>query len=60
MLEKLDFTGNYYRLLDEVMILPVTSFRFRYSFIRQGTSTRRQQSDLFGFRVKTPPVTTSL
>jgi len=23
--------------------------RFRYSFICQGTSTRRQQSDLFGF-----------
>jgi len=28
------------RLLDQVMILPVT--RFRYSFICQGTSTRRQ------------------
>jgi len=27
-------------------------FRFRYSFICQGTSTRRQRSDLFGRRVK--------
>jgi len=35
-------------------------FRFRYSFIYQGTSTRRQRSDLFGLRVKLPPVTTSL
>jgi len=25
--------------------------RFRYSFICQGISTRRQRSDLFGFRV---------
>jgi len=25
---------------------------FRYSFICHGTSTRRQQSDLFGLRVK--------
>jgi len=25
---------------------------FRYSFISQGTSTRRQRSDLFGLRVK--------
>jgi len=28
----------------------------RYSFICQGTSTRRQRRDLFGFRVKLPPV----
>jgi len=28
------------------------SQRFRYSFICQGTSTRRQWSDLFGLRVK--------
>jgi len=34
--------------------------RFRYSFICQGTSTKRQQSDLFGFLVKLPPVTTNL
>jgi len=27
-------------------------FRFRYSFICQSTSIRRQQSDLFGLRVK--------
>jgi len=32
----------------------------RYSFNCQGTSTRRQQRDLFGFRVKLPLVTTSL
>jgi len=30
------------------------------SFICQGASTRRQQSDLFGLRVKLPPVITSL
>jgi len=35
MLEKLDFAGNYYMLLDEVIILPVTRFRFKYSFICQ-------------------------
>jgi len=34
--------------------------RFRYSFICQGISTRRQRRDLFGLRVKLPPVTTSL
>jgi len=33
---------------------------FRYSFICQGTSTRRQRSDLFGLRINLPPVTTSL
>jgi len=36
------------------------TFRFRYSFICQGTSTRRQRRDLLGLRVKLPPVTTSL
>jgi len=46
------------KLLDEVMILPVT--RFRYSFICSGTSIKRQRIDLFGLRVKLPPVTTSL
>jgi len=35
-------------------------FRYRYSFICQGTSTRRQQSDRFGLRIKLPPVITSL
>jgi len=34
--------------------------RFRYSFICQGTSTRKQGKDLFGLRAKMPPVTTSL
>jgi len=32
---------------------------FRYSFICQGTSTRRQRRNIFGLRVKLPPVTTS-
>jgi len=32
----------------------------RYSVICQGTSNRRQRRDLFGLRVKLPPVTTSL
>jgi len=37
------------------------NFRFRYSFICRGTSTRRQRSNFWGFRVKLPaPVTTSL
>jgi len=31
---------------------------FRYSLICQGTSTRRQRSDLCGLRVNLPPVTT--
>jgi len=55
MLEKLKVIT---RLLDEVMILPVTRFRFRYSFICQCTLTRRQQCDLFGRQVKLPPVIT--
>jgi len=42
------------------MIFPVTRFRFRYSFICHGTSTRRQWSDLFDLRVKLPSVTTNL
>jgi len=40
------------------MILPMT--KFRYSFICQSTSTRRQRSDHFGLWVKLPPITTSL
>jgi len=32
-------------------------FRFRYLFICQGTSTKRQWRVLFGLRVKLPPVT---
>jgi len=35
-------------------------FRYRHSFICQGTLTRRQRRDLFGLRVKLLPVTTSL
>jgi len=35
----------------------IRSLGFRYSFICQGSSTRRQRSDLFGLRVKLPPVT---
>jgi len=34
--------------------------RFRYSFICQRTSTRKQREDLFGLRVKLLPVTTNL
>jgi len=33
---------------------------FRFSFICQGTSNRRQRRDLFDLRVKLPPLTTSL
>jgi len=33
---------------------------FMFSFICQGTSTRRQRRDLFGLRFKLPHVTTSL
>jgi len=33
---------------------------FRYSFICQDTSTRRQRRDLFSLRVELPLVTTSL
>jgi len=42
MLQKLDFAGIYStRLVNEViMILPMTRFRFSYSFIYQGSSTR--------------------
>jgi len=36
------------------------AFRLRYSFICHCASTRRQLRDLFGLRVKLPPVTTSL
>jgi len=37
----------------------LSCYDLRYSFICQGTSSRRQRSDLFGLRVKLPPVTTS-
>jgi len=37
-----------------------SKMRFRYSFICHGTPTRGQLSDLFGLRVKLPPVTTYL
>jgi len=54
-----------YILLDTVVLNIVMNIfinvnRFRYSFICQGTSTRRQWSDLFGLWVKLPPVTISL
>jgi len=42
------------------LIEHIMSLQFRYSFICQGTSTRRQRRDLFVHRVKLPPVTTSL
>jgi len=44
-------------LLRHVLIL---AQGFRYSFICQGTSTRRQQRDLFGLRIKLPLVTINL
>jgi len=48
-------------MVGETSAVPcIPRFRFRYSFICQGTSTRRQRSGLFGLRVKLPPVTTSL
>jgi len=31
------------------------ALKFGYSFICQGTSTRRQRRNLFGLRVKLPP-----
>jgi len=34
--------------------------RFEYSFICQGTSTRRKRKDFFDLLVKLPPLTTSL
>jgi len=42
------------------MIDQIYKDRFSYSFICQGTSTRRQRRDFFGLRVKLPTVTTSL
>jgi len=44
----------------EIAIQTFERFRFTHLFISQGTSTRRQWIDLFGLRVKLPPVTTSL
>jgi len=38
----------------------MTRFKFRYSFISQGTSTRRERRDLFGLSVKLPLVTINL
>jgi len=49
---------NSFRMCVEKTVL--YRFSYRYSFICQGTSTRRQRRDLFGFRVKLPVVTTSL
>jgi len=58
-------SGRGYETLTRLVWLvgwycPALLYRFRYSFICQGTSTRRQRSDLFGLRVELPPVTTSL
>jgi len=49
---------NQYKLLN--FLQWSIAERFRYSFVCQGTSTRRQRSHLIGLRVKLPPVTTSL
>jgi len=43
-----------------IFVTSMSKWFFRYSFICQFTSTRRQRSDLFGLRVKLPPLTTSL
>jgi len=44
----------------EARIMLRFMLRFRSAFICQGTSTRRQRSNLCDLRVKLPPVTTSL
>jgi len=44
----------------ELVVSLGKKLRFRYSFTCQGTSTRRQRRELFGLRVKLPPVTTCL
>jgi len=65
-LPRIDALTHFPRLdalthLPHVDVLKVDIFlRFRYSFICQGTSTRRQRRDFFGFRVKLPPVTIPL
>jgi len=41
---------------NEIQAHVAVTSRFRYSFICQGNSTRRQRRDLFGLRVKLPPV----
>jgi len=47
-------------MYDKVSLQEIVLIRYRYSFICQSTSTRRQQSDLFDLRVKLPSVTTTL
>jgi len=42
------------------VVLKRIKFRFRSSFICQGTSIRRPRRDVCGLQVKLPPVTTSL
>jgi len=51
-------TKNLLRILKCCYFQFWLHFRFRSSFICQGTSTRRQRSDLFGLWVKLPLVTT--
>jgi len=41
-------------------LMDMFRFTYRYSFICQGTSIRRQRSDLFGLRVKLQSVITNL
>jgi len=40
--------SNHYSLPTSRQFFSTFFIRFRYSFIYQGTSTRRQRSDLFG------------
>jgi len=62
---KFDWNNNLYGFWNSRLFLE-KSARFccfllaLCSFICQGTSTMKQRSDLFGLRVKQPPVTTSL
>jgi len=41
-------------LCNEIRLFKIS---LKYSFICYGTSTRKKRRDLFGFRVKLPPVT---
>jgi len=53
------------RLIRFLWIIPMQKdpqehLGLEFIIICQSTTTKRQRSDLFGFRVKLPPVTTSL
>jgi len=54
----ISYSWNFHRWL--ITWVYPKNVKFRYSFICQDISTRRQRSDLFSLRVKLRPVTTSL